>query len=56
MKCCLVECDEQGKAEAEDGDWHPELDVGDNGFEDAACGWQFAQTFLAAKRAMRMSR
>lgn len=48
MKCGLVERDEQGKAEAEDGDWHPELDVGDNGFEGAACRWLSAQTFLAA--------
>jgi hypothetical protein len=39
MKCCLVERNEQGKTEAENGDWHPELDVGDNGFEGAACGW-----------------
>jgi hypothetical protein len=43
-----MERDEQGKAEAEHGDWHPELDVCDNGFQGAACGWRCAQTFLAA--------
>jgi len=43
-----VKCDKQCEAKTKNGDWHPELNVGNNGFKGAACGWRCAQTVLAA--------